>query len=136
VPDWYRAIVLKPGANLTPLWNMSNYLSFMESQGITHAILAFSAPGVNVYTGNRAATIALARLINEHTAAYARAYPNKFTFYGVVPLPYTQHVLTEARYALETLDAAGIALYSNFEGHYLAISNYAVYMCKWRASRS
>jgi predicted TIM-barrel fold metal-dependent hydrolase len=119
VPDWYRAIVPKTGGNPTPSWNISSHLDFMTSQGISRAVLAFSAPGANVYQGNQAATIALARLINEQTAAYARNYPNRFTFYAVVPLPYTHHAIVEAKYALETLGAAGIALYSNFEGHYL-----------------
>jgi predicted TIM-barrel fold metal-dependent hydrolase len=91
----------------------------MDSQGISHAVLAFSSPGANVYPGNQAATIALARLINEQSAAYARAYPNRFSFYAVVPLPYTQDAISEAMYALDTLGAAGIALYSNFEGRYL-----------------
>jgi predicted TIM-barrel fold metal-dependent hydrolase len=91
----------------------------MSTQGISHSVLAFSAPGANVYPGNRAATIALARLINEQSAAYARRYPKQFTFYAVVPLPYTDAAITEATHALDHLNAAGIVLYSNFEGHYL-----------------
>ncbi|KAJ4377174.1 hypothetical protein N0V86_006616, partial [Didymella sp. IMI 355093] len=95
------------------------HLDFMDSQGISHAVLAFSSPGANTYPGNQEATIALARLINEQSAAYARAYPERFSFYAVVPLPYTQNAVDEAIYALDTLGAAGIALYSNFEGRYL-----------------
>ena len=91
----------------------------MASQGISHSILAFSSPGANVYPGKQAATVALARLINEQSAAYARAYPSRFSFYAVVPLPYTQDAIAEAVYALDALGAAGIALYSNFEGRYL-----------------
>ncbi|KAJ6192655.1 hypothetical protein J3E72DRAFT_389601 [Bipolaris maydis] len=119
VPDWYRAIVPRTGGNPTPSWNVTGHLDFMASQSISQAVLAFSAPGANVYPGNQAATIALARLINEQSAAFARAYPNKFTFYAVVPLPYTPNAIAEATYALDTLGAAGIALYSNFEGRYL-----------------
>ena len=96
----------------------------MVSQGISHAVLAFSSPGANVYPGNQAATVALARLINEQSAAYARAYPNLFTFYAVVPLPYTPNAVAEATYALDTLGAAGIALYSNFEGQYLGDASF------------
>jgi 6-methylsalicylate decarboxylase len=96
----------------------------MASQGISRAVLAFSSPGANVYPGNRIATVALARLINEQSAAYSRAHPEKFTFYAVVPLPYTDQAITEATYALDTLGAAGIALYSNFEGYYLGNSSF------------
>lgn len=95
----------------------------MASQGISRAVLAFSSPGANVYPGNQAATLALARLINEQSAAYAKAYPRNFTFYAVVPLPYTKHAIIETEYALEKLGAAGIALYSNFEGRYLGDSS-------------
>ncbi|KAF5849414.1 hypothetical protein GGP41_006398 [Bipolaris sorokiniana] len=122
VPDWYRAIVPRTGGNPTPSWNVTGHLDFMASQSISQAVLAFSAPGANVYPGDQAATIALARLINEQSAAFARAYPDKFTFYAVVPLPYTPNAIAEATYALDTLGAAGIALYSNFEGRYLGDS--------------
>jgi predicted TIM-barrel fold metal-dependent hydrolase len=91
----------------------------MASQGISHAVVAFSSPGANVYPGNQAATTALARLINEQSSAYARVYPKRFSFYAVMPLPYTEAAIVEATYALGTLGAAGIALYSNFEGRYL-----------------
>jgi predicted TIM-barrel fold metal-dependent hydrolase len=133
VPDWYRSIVPKTGGNPTPSWNVSGHLSFMESEGISRAVLAFSAPGANVYPENQAATVALARLINEQTAAYARAYPNHFTFYAVVPLPYTQHAIAEAKYALDTLGAAGIALYSNFEGHYLGDPSFTPFFAAMNA---
>ncbi|KAH6857475.1 hypothetical protein BKA58DRAFT_414992 [Alternaria rosae] len=119
VPDWYRAIAPTAGGNPTPFWNVSGHLNFMASQGISHAVVAFSSPGANAYPGNRGATIALARLINEQSAAYVQVYPNRFSFYGVVPLPYTQDAIAEAAYALDTLGAVGIALYSNFEGRYL-----------------
>ncbi|CAN9117898.1 hypothetical protein CC77DRAFT_1063299 [Alternaria alternata] len=119
VPDWFRTIAPTAGGNPTPSWNVTAHLDFMASQGISHSVLAFSSPGANVYPGNEAATAALARLINEQSAAYARAYPSRFSFYAVVPLPYTQAAIAEAVYALDTLGAAGIALYSNFEGRYV-----------------
>ncbi|KAH5589132.1 hypothetical protein HBI45_222700 [Parastagonospora nodorum] len=119
VPEWYRAIVPKTGGNPTPSWNLTGHLDFMASQGISRAVLAFSSPGANVYPGNKTATVGLARLINEQSAAYAQTHPESFTFYAVVPLPYTDEAIVEANYALDILGAAGIALYSNFEGHYL-----------------
>jgi predicted TIM-barrel fold metal-dependent hydrolase len=119
VPDWYRTLVPRTGGNPTPSWNLTSHLSFMASQGISQSIIAFSSPGANVYPGNTAATIALTRLINEQSATYARAFPSKFTFYAVVPLPYTKEAVKEAEYALDTLGATGIVLFSNFEGRYL-----------------
>ncbi|KAL6708135.1 hypothetical protein ACN47E_003319 [Coniothyrium glycines] len=119
VPDWYRTIAPITGGNPTPSWNISSHLAFMASQGISHSILTISTPGANVYLNNRAATVALARLLNEQVAAYARSRPDKFTFYAIVPLPYVDAAIAEAHYALNTLNASGIALYSNFHGRYL-----------------
>jgi 6-methylsalicylate decarboxylase len=91
----------------------------MNAQGIQKSILAISAPGANVFPGQKLKTLALARLLNEQVAAYCRAHPTRFNFYAVVPLPYTAEAITEAQYAINTLGAVGIMMYSNFEGRYL-----------------
>ena len=119
VPDWYRNLVPVTGGNPTPTWDINSQLSFMLSENITRAIISFSAPAANVFQGSQVVTIALARLMNEALAAYCRAYPGKFNFFAVVPLPYTTAAIAEAHYALDTLGAAGIILTSNFEGKYL-----------------
>ncbi|KAJ7581331.1 hypothetical protein C8J56DRAFT_1015958 [Mycena floridula] len=119
VPDWYKKIVPLTGGNPTPSWNISSYLSFMASEGIDYSVFSFSSPGANVYLGNKKKTVALARLINEQSAAYVRSYPTRLSFYAVVPLPYTAEAIAEAHYAIGKLGAAGIILTSNFEGLYL-----------------
>jgi 6-methylsalicylate decarboxylase len=124
VPDWYKVLVPTTGGNPTPQWNVSSYLAFMDTQGISHSIFAFSAPGSNVYFGQREITVALARLINEQSAAYARLYPRRFSFYAVVPLPYTAEAIKEANYALDKLGAAGVVLTSNHEGMYLGHASF------------
>ncbi|KAG5634011.1 hypothetical protein H0H81_003895 [Sphagnurus paluster] len=124
VPSWYQSLVPTTGGNPTPTWDINSYLSFMASQGIARSIFSFSAPGANVYQGNQPATIALARLINEQAAAYCFANPGKLNFYAVVPLPYTQAAIIEAKYALDHLGAVGIILTSNFEGVYLGNSQF------------
>lgn len=96
----------------------------MDGEGINHSIFSISAPGANVYKGQQVATIALARLLNEQAAAYVRAYPKRLSFYAVVPLPYATAAITEAKYAINTLGAAGIILTSNFEGIYLGDSRF------------
>jgi predicted TIM-barrel fold metal-dependent hydrolase len=119
VPDWYRAMVPTTGGNPTPAWDVDSYISFMNTQGISRSIFAFSAPGANVNPGSEGLTVALARLMNEQSAAYVRAHPDKFSFYATVPLPFTAAAITEANYALDKLGAVGIVLFSNFEGTYL-----------------
>jgi predicted TIM-barrel fold metal-dependent hydrolase len=136
VPDWYRAIVPTTGGNPTPSWNLTSHLEFMASQGISRAVLAFSSPGANVYPGNKKATVALARLMNEQSAAFTQAHPESLAFYAVVPLPYTNEAIIEAKHALENLGAAGIALYSNFEGRYLGDPTFSPFFAALNARGS
>ncbi|KAF9078519.1 hypothetical protein BDP27DRAFT_1281174 [Rhodocollybia butyracea] len=119
VPDWYRSLVPVTGGNPTPQWNISSTFSFMESEDIGRSVLSFSSPGAAVFPGNRAKTLALARLMNEETAAYARSFTDKLSFMAVVPFPYINESIQEARYALDELGAAGLVLLSSFEGKYL-----------------
>ncbi|KAF8884824.1 hypothetical protein BD779DRAFT_1612068 [Infundibulicybe gibba] len=119
VPSWYKSLVPITGGNPTPNWTLDGHLAFMEAQGIKRSIIAFSAPGPNVFQGQKERTVALARLINEQAAAYCRSYPQRLSFYAVVPFPYTPEAIVEATYAIRTLGAAGIFLQSSTEGVYL-----------------
>lgn len=91
----------------------------MAGQGIERALWAFSTPGPNVFPGNKVFTVALARLMNEHAAAYCRVYPGKFNFYAQVPFPYTTEAIREAQHAITHLGAIGVWVQSNTEGIYL-----------------
>ncbi|KAF9014208.1 hypothetical protein BDQ17DRAFT_1342277 [Cyathus striatus] len=124
VPSWYQLLQPTTGGNPTPDWDLATYIAFMNQQGIERSILGFSAPGANVYQGNKIMTIALARLINEQSAAYCRKYPTRLDFYAVVPLPYTTEAIREAQYAINHLGAVGVVLFSNFEGTYLGDSTF------------
>ncbi|KAF5362828.1 hypothetical protein D9757_012176 [Collybiopsis confluens] len=122
VPDWYRAIQPITGGSPTPQWDLESWLAFMDSEGIGRAIFSFSCPAANVFMGNKIMTVALARLMNEQLAAVARAVPNQLQFYGIVPLPYADEAIVEAKYAVEHLGAVGFFLTSNFEDNYLGSS--------------
>lgn len=91
----------------------------MAQNSVKRGIVAISAPGSGVFPGNVAYSIGLARLLNEWVAALVRAYPERFGFYAVMPLPYSSAAVAEARFALEKLGAKGVALLSNHEGLYL-----------------
>ena len=119
MPSWYKTLVPITGQNPTPSWDLATYLSFMASEGISHSVIGFSAPGPNVYQGDKKQTLALARIMNEQVAAYCRTNPQQLSFYVVVPLPYTAEAINEANYALDNLGAVGIILTSNVEVLYL-----------------
>ncbi|KAH6912814.1 hypothetical protein BKA70DRAFT_1265086 [Coprinopsis sp. MPI-PUGE-AT-0042] len=119
VPAWYKSMVPTTGGNPTPDWTLEGHLEFMNTQGIQRSVIGISAPGANVYRGEKGLTVALARLLNEQLAAYCKAHPQRLNFYAVVPLPYTAEAIVEARYAINKLGAVGIVMLSNFEGLYL-----------------
>ncbi|KAE9387521.1 hypothetical protein BT96DRAFT_960367 [Gymnopus androsaceus JB14] len=119
VPDWYRSLVPLTGGNPTPQWNLTSTFSFMDSENIGRSVLSFSSPGAAVFPGNQAMTVAIARLMNEETAAYARSFADRLSFMAVVPLPYINESIQEAKYALDELGAVGLVLLSSFEGKYL-----------------
>lgn len=138
-PDWYLSIspytggLADPsagGGTLSPAWNVSAHLDFMNTIGISHSILGISGPSANVYLGDKTRTVALARLINEHLAAFARTHPDRFHFFAAIPLPYTDEAIVELRYATRELGAVGVALMSNHEGHYLG---YGMFTKFWEA---
>ncbi|KAJ2932260.1 hypothetical protein H1R20_g4812, partial [Candolleomyces eurysporus] len=139
MPDWYRAITPFTGGNVavgsgggfpTPQWNVSAHMAFMDTIGISHSVLGFTGPSANAYLGDKARTIALARLINEQLAAFARTYPDTFSFFASIPLPYVEESITELKYAVNELGAVGIALMSNHEGLYLG---YDLFTPFWEA---
>ena len=103
----------------TPEWDIGTYLTFMQSQGVAHSVSSISSPGAGVFRGNKTATLAIARLLNENFAAYARTYPKRISFMAIPPLPFVQESLIEVDYALNTLKASGIGLLTNYEGMYL-----------------
>ncbi|KAG8904731.1 hypothetical protein FRB99_001270 [Tulasnella sp. 403] len=116
---WYKQLVPTTGGQPTPDWSTEAHLAFANTYGIAHTVLANSAPQANVFFGDRLKTIALARLINLCTAAVAALYPNRFNFFAVVPLPYVDDAIAEAKYALDYLGAVGITTLTNHEGLYL-----------------
>jgi len=134
IPDWYRALTPFTGGEETPQWNVSDALSFMASNNISHSILSMSAPGANVCFNNTSpscpsndliASTVVARLSNLYAAAVVFRYPHQFSFYTTVPLPYTTQAITEAAFGLDVLGAAGIIGLSNHESLYIGDLSFA-----------
>lgn len=119
VPSWYKDLVPTTGGNPTPAWTLTDQIAFMDQQGINKAVIAISAPHANVFQGNKPLTVAMARTLNEAVSLYCRAFPQRLKFYAVVPLPYTEAAITEAKYAIQKLGAVGVVLSSNHESYYL-----------------
>ncbi|KAJ7107271.1 hypothetical protein C8R43DRAFT_1044971 [Mycena crocata] len=111
-PKWYGNI-----RQDSTEWTLKDQMVHMANQSIAKSI--FSVPDPNIYLGDEYATVAIARLLNENMAALARALPHQFGFFATIPLPYVDAAIIEGQYALESLDAVGVAVNSNHEGLYL-----------------
>ncbi|RMZ07025.1 hypothetical protein D0862_04397 [Hortaea werneckii] len=119
VPPWYHAAVPFTAQSPTPEWSIDKHLEFMANNSIRNSVLSISAPGSTVFPGSEEKSVALARLLNEYLAVLAKVAPKQFSFFVVVPLPYTEAAITEAKYATRVLGAVGMGLLSNHEGYYL-----------------
>ncbi|KAJ7795930.1 hypothetical protein B0H13DRAFT_2510709 [Mycena leptocephala] len=117
VPNWFRTIEPSDGGLASPVWTLELQLQHMANQSIGRSILSIPKP--NIFPGDRNATMAIARLLNENSAALVKALPHRFSFFATSALPYVDETITEIKYAVETLGAVGVALTSNHEGKYL-----------------
>ncbi|KAG8904653.1 hypothetical protein FRC01_008653, partial [Tulasnella sp. 417] len=116
---WYQALVPTTGGQPTPGWSLEDHMNFSNGLSITKTILGSSTPQANVFFGNEALTVAMARILNISAAAIRALYPKKFDFFCVVPLPYVAAAKAEAAYCLDNLGGVGITTMTNHEGLYL-----------------
>ncbi|KAF1952720.1 amidohydrolase 2 [Byssothecium circinans] len=118
IPPWFRTLQPLAAGRETPTWDLSSHLNFMAQHSIKHSILCISTPQANAFPDDKAKTTALARLLNEFVAELVRCYPQRFSWMAVLPLPYVEEAVREARYAVEELGAVGVGVMTNHEGLY------------------
>lgn len=100
-----------------PKWQPLDSIKVMDDNGIQTAITSLSAPGV--YFGNKTEACELARRCNEFSADMVVNYPQRFGFFAVLPMPFTESACKEAVYALDKLNADGIVLLGSTDGKFL-----------------
>lgn len=100
-----------------PVWDAERHIAFMDSAGISTAVLTMSAP--QPYYGDVEESAACIRKVNEAAASVKRKYPGRFLFCAALPLPDVDAAVREAIYALDTLNADGVKLATNSRGQYL-----------------
>ncbi|QYT00077.1 Amidohydro-rel domain-containing protein [Trichoderma simmonsii] len=125
VPPFYRDESVKYGYGKPdgmpgiPAWTEEAHLEMMRKANITKSILSITSPGTHLVPGNDALARNLTRRCNEFAANLKRRHPDKFGFWASLPLPDVEGSLAEIDYALNVLNADGVAILTNAHGVYL-----------------
>lgn len=101
----------------SPVWTPESAISFMDSQQIATGILSLTAPSVQGWSGSKKRD--MARRVNEYTAGLVSKRPDRFGNFATLPLPDIEGSILEIEYAFGALNADGVVLLSNYQGHYL-----------------
>jgi len=121
-PDYRKALqqagLAEAGGRALPDWNVDASLRAMADLDVGTAILSVSTPGT-AFLPNPVDAAALARDVNDYTAALASKHPYRFGFFATVPMPNIDESVAEAVRALDDLKADGVVLLANNAGTYL-----------------
>jgi 6-methylsalicylate decarboxylase len=118
LPPFMRPVLTanRAGAGL-PDWTVERSLADMDKGGTQTAVLSAVQPGV--WFGDDMAARKLARDVNEYGARLVADHKGRFGLFAAIPLPDPDGSLKEIEYALDTLHADGIGLFTSYRDKYL-----------------
>jgi 6-methylsalicylate decarboxylase len=118
-PPAYIADLKQRKLGLPPTleWTPEKSLADMDAAGVASAILSITTPGI--WFGDADAAATLARACNEYGAKLSADTPRRFGLFAALPLPDVDASLREIEYALDTLKAEGIGLFTSYGDKWL-----------------
>jgi predicted TIM-barrel fold metal-dependent hydrolase len=91
-------------------WTLAKMIEDMDRYGTASGFTSITLPGV--WFGNAEMARKIARTCNEYAARLMSDYKGRFGMFAVVPFPDIDGSLREIEYALDTLKADGICMYT------------------------
>jgi predicted TIM-barrel fold metal-dependent hydrolase len=112
-----REAFLKRRPGGLPDWSVQKSLDDMDKGGVQTAVVSSVQPGV--WFGETEPARKLAREVNDYGAGMVRDHKGRFGLFAAIPLPDPDGSLKEIEYALDTLHADGIGLFTSYKDKYL-----------------
>jgi predicted TIM-barrel fold metal-dependent hydrolase len=118
IPDAYAAFEKAHGRGGTSdPWTLIRDLEDMDQNSTATAILSITSPGFGF--GEMEEVRKVARGCNESAARLRSDHPDRFGNFATIPMKDTEGALWEVEYALDTLRADGIGVYSSYGDRWL-----------------
>ena len=95
-------------------WSAERTLGEMDKAGVQVAILSISPAGGGWYVQSPGDRAKMVRQCNDSGAQDSRDHPGRFGLFAALPMPDIDASLKEIAYALDTLKADGIGLFTSF----------------------
>jgi predicted TIM-barrel fold metal-dependent hydrolase len=111
---------LKPKGVLNPQvleWSVAKHLEEMDQAGVATSLTSISPPGVWFVDNETSRRIA--RGCNDYAARLAADHKGRFGVFAALPVPDMDGSLKEVEYALDTLKADGISMYTSYGDKWL-----------------
>jgi 6-methylsalicylate decarboxylase len=125
-PAWlksFRSEIIESGGEKFLGWNVQTALEEMDKTGCSTAVVTCGGPGT--WNGDVQASRTASREVNEFGARMVADHRGRFGFFASVPLPDTEGSMKEIDYAMRTLKADGILLWSNYGTRFLGDPGFA-----------
>jgi predicted TIM-barrel fold metal-dependent hydrolase len=117
-PKWLAEAIgrdlLQPA---TRNWSVEKSIEDMDRGDVAAAAVSVTNPGL--WFGDVQQSRRLARDSNEFMAGLVRDRPARFAFFAATPMPDVEGTLAEISYALDTLHADGIGLFTSYRDIWL-----------------
>jgi len=93
-------------------WTPAQSIDDMDRGGVATAVVSITNPGL--WFGDAAVTRQVARACNDYGAKLVQDHPKRFGLFAALPMPDADATLKEIAYALDTLKADGVGLFTSY----------------------